>query len=179
MSFSNHYGRYEDKQWIIQFANEYVATYNLKETETLVKAEKSKINKKYAAIYNLLAKDFDKYIGNYSDAELIGTYKYIHGRNICNEKELRGVEEGSAAYNDILGRIKNEDLFDNIPCVVDYINRKFEEKRYKEERKKNLVNALPDDNWGQSVSMEQDFSIEEILDIPTECEVQMNLANMD
>ena len=42
MSFSNHYGRYEDKQWIIQFANEYVATYNLKETETLVKAEKSK-----------------------------------------------------------------------------------------------------------------------------------------
>lgn len=43
MSFSIHYGRYEDKQWIIQFANEYVATYNLKETEALVKAEKSKI----------------------------------------------------------------------------------------------------------------------------------------
>lgn len=69
MSFSNHYGRYEDKEWIIQFANEYVATYNLKERETLVKAEKSKVNKRYAAIYNLLARDFNKYIGNYSDAE--------------------------------------------------------------------------------------------------------------
>lgn len=32
-----------------------------------------------------------------------------------------------------------------------------------------------DDNWGEPVSMEHDFSIEEILDMPTECEVQMNL----
>lgn len=36
-----------------------------------------------------------------------------------------------------------------------------------------------DDNWGESVSMEHDFSIEEILDMPTECEVQMNLTNTD
>lgn len=86
MSFSNHYGIYEDRQWIIQFANEYIATYNLKETETLVKAEKSRENKRYAAIYNLLAKDFDKYIDNFSDAELIGIYKYIHNKNACNEK---------------------------------------------------------------------------------------------
>ena len=37
------------------------------------------------------------------------------------------------------------------------------------------------DNWGEPVSMEHDFSIEEILDMPTECEVQMNLplANID
>lgn len=96
MSFSNHYGRYEDKQWIIQFANEYVATYNLKETETLVKAEKSKVNKRYAAIYNLLVKDFDKYIGNFSDVDLVGTYEYIHSRNVCNEKKLSEVDEGTA-----------------------------------------------------------------------------------
>lgn len=31
------------------------------------------------------------------------------------------------------------------------------------------------DNWGNPVSMEHDFSIEEILDMPTEGEVQMNL----
>lgn len=166
MSFSNHYGRYEDRQWIVQFANEYVATYNLKETETLVKAEKSKVNKRYAAIYNLLEKDFDKYINNYSDTELIGTYKYIHGKNICNEKELRDVEEGSVAYDDILGRIKNEDLFDNIPCVVDYVNKKLEEKRNAEKRKHNLVDAISDDNWGEPVPMERDFSLEEILDMP-------------
>lgn len=175
MSFSNHYGRYEDKDWIIQFANEYVATFNLKETETLVKAEKSRINKRYAAIYNLLAKDFDKYIGNFSDVELIGTYQYIHSKNLCNEKKLSEANEGTASYDDIIGKIKNEDLFDNIPCVVDYVNKQFEKKRKIEERKHNLVNAISDDNWGESVSMEHDFSIEEILDMPTEGEVQMNI----
>lgn len=37
------------------------------------------------------------------------------------------------------------------------------------------------DNWGQPVSMEHDFPIEEILDMPTECEVQSEpiLANTD
>lgn len=181
MSFSNHYGRYEDKQWIIQFANEYVATFNLKETETLVKAEKSKVNKRYAAIYNLLAKDFGKYIGNFSDADLIETYKYIHGKNLCNEKKLKDTEEGTAFYDNILSKIKNEDLFDDIPCVVAYVNKMVEKKKNTEHKKHNLINALPDDNWGEPVPMERDFSIEEIPDMPTESEVQMNLplANTD
>lgn len=42
----------------------------------------------------------------------------------------------------------------------------------------NVRNEV-DDNWGEPVSMEHDFSIEEILDMPTEGEVQMNLANTD
>lgn len=175
MSFSNHYGRYEDRQWIIQFANEYIATYNLKETETLVKAEKSRENKRYAAIYNLLAKDFDKYIGNFSDADLVGTYKYIHNKNACNEKKLRETEEGTAVYDDIIGKIKNEDMFDDISCVVDYVNKKAEKKGNMEKRKSNLVNAVSDDNWGEPVPMEYDFSVEEILDMPVMGEVQMNL----
>lgn len=38
-----------------------------------------------------------------------------------------------------------------------------------------------DDNWGEPVSMEHDFSIEEILDMPTECEVlsELAMANID
>ena len=179
MSFSNHYGRYEDKQWITQFANEYVAIFNLKETETLVKAEKSKVNKRYAAIYNLLAKDFNKYISNFSNEELIGTYQYIHNKNLCNEKKLREMEEGTVVYDDIIGKIKNEDLFDDIPCVVDYINRLNRKKNNLEKRKRNLINTISDDNWGEPNSMEQNFSIDEILDMPTEGEVQMNLTNSD
>lgn len=75
-----------------------------------------------------------------------------------------------------MSKIKNEDLFDDIPCVVNYVNRMTEKKRTMEKRKNNLVNAVSDDNWGEPVSMEHDFSIEEILDMPTEGEVQMNLA---
>lgn len=147
------------------FSNEYVAAYNLKETETLVKAEKSKINKRYAAIYNLLVKDFNKYIGNFSDLELIETYKYIHSRNLCNEKKLKDAEEGSAAYSEILGKIKNEDLFDHISCVVDYVNKQFEKKRNMEKRKNNLISAVSDDNWGEPNTIEKDFTIEEMLDM--------------
>lgn len=147
----------------------------MKETETIVKAEKSKVNKRYAAIYNLLAKDFDKYIGNYSDTDLIGTYKYVHSKNVCNEKKLNEVEEGTAAYDDILSKIKNEDLFDDIPCVVDYVNRKEEKKRNIEQRRRNLVCIVSDnDDWGEPISMKHDFTIEEILDMPVMGEVVTN-----
>ena len=36
-----------------------------------------------------------------------------------------------------------------------------------------------DDNWGEPVPMEYDFSVEEILDMPVMSEVQMNLTNTD
>ena len=36
-----------------------------------------------------------------------------------------------------------------------------------------------DDNWGEVISMENDFAIEEILDMPIECKVQMNLTLVD
>ena len=36
-----------------------------------------------------------------------------------------------------------------------------------------------DNNWGEPTSMERDFSIEEMLDMPTVDEVQMNLTNSD
>lgn len=41
------------------------------------------------------------------------------------------------------------------------------------------VRNAADDNWGEPVSIENDFSIEEMLDMLTEGEVQMNLANTD
>ena len=59
--------------------------------------------------------------------------------------------------------------------MVDYVNKQFENKRNIEKRKHNLVNAAADGNWGEPVSMENDFSEEEILDMPTEGEVQMSL----
>lgn len=102
---------------------------------------------------------------------MIGTYKYIHSKNACNEKKLKDTEEGTAFYDNILSKIKNEDLFDDIPCVVAYVNRKAKQKRDMEKRKNNLVTAIPDDNWGEPISMENDFSIEQMMDMPTEGEV--------
>ena len=98
-----------------------------------------------------MEKDFDKYIVNFSDSDLIGTYKYIHSKNLCNEKKLKDTEEGSAIYDDTLSKIKNEDLFDDIPCVVDYVNKKAERKRNIEQKRHNLSCIVSgNDNWGRA-----------------------------
>ena len=66
-----------------------------------------------------------------------------------------------------MSKIKNEDLFDDIPCVVDYVNKKAERKRNIEQKRHNLSCIVSgNDNWGEPVSMEHDFSVEEILDMP-------------
>jgi len=59
------------------------------------------------------------------------------------------------------------------------VNIKAEQKREMEKRKNNLVNAISDNNWGEPDSMENAFSIKEILDMSIEGEVQMNLTNTD
>jgi len=45
----------------------------------------------------------------------------------------------------------------------------------------NTGNIVSNDNWGEPVSMEHNFSVEEILDMPTEGEVlsEPTLTNID
>ena len=62
-----------------------------------------------------------------SDEELIEIYKYIHFKNGEIEKELETAKEGTEYYDRLLDKLKDEDLFDDIPCVVEYINKKLRE----------------------------------------------------
>ena len=41
------------------------------------------------------------------------------------------------------------------------------------------VRDAADDNWGEPIFMEHDFTVEEMLDMSTEGEIQMNLTNID
>ena len=77
--------------------------------------------------YNNLCYDFDRYVDTYSDKELIEIYKYIHLKNGEIEKELETAKEGTEYYDRLLDKLKDEDLFDDIPCVVEYINNKCRE----------------------------------------------------
>ena len=43
------------------------------------------------------------------------------------EKELETAKEGTEYYDRLLDKLKDEDLFDDIPCVVEYINKKCRE----------------------------------------------------
>ena len=124
-SFSNHYGRYEDKDDIEIFALNYEKTCGVQ--EEIVQSDKSNQRRKLSSQYNNLCYDFDRYVDTYSDKELIEIYKYIHFKNDEIEKELETAKEGTEYYDRLLDKLKDEDLFDDIPCVVEYINKKLRE----------------------------------------------------
>ena len=124
-SFANHYGRYEDKDDIETFALNYEKICGVH--EEIVQSDKSNERRRLASQYNNLCYDFDRYSNLYSNEELIEIYKYIHFRNNEIEKELGTAKEGSEYYDRLLDKLKDEDLFDDIPCVVEYINKKCRE----------------------------------------------------
>lgn len=57
-------------------------------------------------------------------------YIYRHSQNKKDKEagQIMSFSNHYGRYDDILGKIKNEDLFDDIPCVVDYINKMIEKK---------------------------------------------------
>ena len=124
-SFANHYGRYEDKDDIEIFALNYEKTCGIQ--EEIVQSDKSNQRRRLSSQYNNLCYDFDRYVDTYSDEELIEIYKYIHFKNDEIEKELETAKEGTEYYDRLLDKLKDEDLFDDIPCVVEYINKKCRE----------------------------------------------------
>lgn len=166
-SFPNHYGRYSDKDDIITFSYAYLNSQGIR--KDIVQSEKANHKRSNSAKYNNLCRDFNRYINLYSNDELIEIYKQIHHDNELIEKELSSTKEGSDYYNRLLDKLRNEDIFDNIPCIVDYINR-----RNNLSCSSNEVHDNNDtDEWGEPDPM-IDFSVEEILDMPTLSEVQMN-----
>lgn len=161
-SFSNHYGRYEDKEDIIAFAKNYEKTCGI--NEKIVQSAKANHKRSVSAKYNNLYRDTDKYVEIYSGTELIEIFEQVHHDNALIEEELANTKEGSEYYDKLLNKLRNEDVFDNIPCVVKYINRRY-----------NLVSTQSKtDDWGEPDPMENDIPVEN--NEPVVCEVQSDLA---
>lgn len=159
-SFPNHYGRYSDKDDIIAFSYAYLKSQGIR--KDVVQSEKANHKRSNSAKYNNLCRDFDRYVNLYSDNELIEIYKQIHHDNELIEEELSSTKEGSVYYDRLLDKLRDEDIFDNIPCVVDYVNRR------------NNLSCSPagvhdnkDNQWGEPDPMEHDYTLEEILDMPS------------
>ena len=101
-SITNHYGRFEDRAYIEQFAWEY--------EENILGSNTKKANTKRAlmAKYNFIVSDPEKNISRYTDDELVQIYKYVVSRN---EKQQ---EIG-------LTDIRDLSVLENISCVQSYI----------------------------------------------------------
>ncbi|MSS11761.1 hypothetical protein FYJ38_24450 [Clostridium sp. WB02_MRS01] len=156
-SFTNHYGRYEDKEAIAKFAIQYEKECGV--TEEVVQSQKANNKRRNSARYNNLCWDFDKYVNEYSSDDLIAIYKQISHDNKLIEKELVTTDEGTERYNSLQDKIRDEDIFDKISCVVDYINHK-----------RNPHSS----NWGEPDPMENNYTVEEMLDMPTMSEIHIS-----
>lgn len=135
-SFTNHYGRYKDREDIITFAKNYEKVHGIE--EQLVQSGKSNRKRSISAKYNNLCKDFDRYINQYSNDELIEIYKQIRHDNEQIQSDLIGTKVGSDYYEKLRLKLRDEEIFDKIPCIVQYHSR-------------NIIklNCENEDNWGK------------------------------
>jgi hypothetical protein len=110
-----------------------------------------------------------KYGTEYSEKETKCIYRYVHYRNQQNLKKYEQEIEKGYSGESLINKIVPEDVF----YKYDYLFENSSSDSCK------IDNTISDDNWGEPNSMEQNFSIDEILDMPTEGEDQMNLTNSD
>ena len=160
-NLSNHYGRFKDKELIIGYA---VNRENFELGEDAVDKRANESRSLMQKYYCMV-----KYGTEYPEKETKRIHRYVHYRNQQNEKMYKQAIEKGYSGEGFLDKIVSEDVFQK----YDYLFEKGISDCA------NVNTDLMDDNWGEPVPMEHDFSIEEILDMPTEGEVQMNLTNID
>lgn len=154
----NHYGRFKDKELIIGYS---VNREDFELGEDIVDKRANDSRSLMQKYYCMV-----KYGTEYSEKEIKRIYRYVRYRNKQNEKKYEQEIEKGYSGESILDKIVPEDVF----YKYDYL---FENSS---SDLKQTNDSVSDDNWGEPNSMEQDFTIEEILDMPTEGEVQMNLS---
>lgn len=157
----NHYGRYKDKELIIGYAVSR-EDFELGEDAVDKRANESRsLMQKYYCMV--------KYGTEYPEKETKHIHRYVHYRNQQNEKKYEQAIEKGYSGEEFLNKIVPEDVFQKYDYLFEKSNSACG----------SMNTGFVDDNWGEPVSMEHDFSIEEMLDMPTEGEVQMDLAYID
>ena len=89
---------------------------------------------------------------DYDKQTIIEIYRYA--------VEYNKLHEGDSFYED---KLKDLEFFEQFPFIT--------EDCLKEKPKRKL--PIDDDNWGEPNSMEKDFSVEEMLDMPTLNDVEI------
>ena len=147
---TNHYGRYEDKEDIYKFAIQY------EKEKAIAERLSDAVSNRHKALANMY-RELEKGKGqNYGDDLIREIYNYIHKCNVEIQKEIGGknsqtyLTDSDVRYIEKLkGKLRDEKVFDKYTFL-------FEKK------------IDSDDNWGEPNSMETNFSVGEVLDMPVE-----------
>lgn len=153
----NCYSRYADKDACEEYASNYENWYGSQ--HIIVRTQKNKEqadnNRRLAQIYNRIC---DGYGDTYDEETIRKVHKYIVNKNKTLQEEIDAkhaqeymTDSDRRWVEKLESQIKDESVFKQFDFL------------------KN------DDNWGEPI----DFSVEEILDMPTMSEVQMNLLYTD
>lgn len=143
----NHYGRYKDKELIIGYSFNR-ENFELGEETIDKRANESRsLMQKYYCMV--------KYGTEYPEKETKRIHRYVHYRNQQNEKKYEQAVEKGYSGEEFLEKIVPEDVFQKYDYLFEKSNSACGKVNTDE------VN----DNWGEPVSMEHDFTIEEILNI--------------
>lgn len=159
----NHYGRYKDKELIIGYA---VSRENFELGEDVVDKRANESRSLMRKYYCMV-----KYGTEYSEKETKRIHRYVHYRNQQNEKQYQQAIEKGYSGEEFLEKIVPEDVFQKYDYLFEKSNSVCG----------NINTDAVADNWGNPVSMEHDFTIEKILDMPTEgeCSSEPTLTNID
>lgn len=160
----NCYSRYEDKDLCEMYASNYenIVGHNHKIVRTQKKKEQADNNRRLAQIYNRIC---EGYGDSYDEATIRDVYKYITNKNKSLQSDIdKKNSQSYLSYSDqewvknLESQIRDTLIFEQF----DFLNVNTQDG-----------NADETSDWGEPDPM-IDFSVEEILDMPTACEVQMN-----
>lgn len=154
----NCYSRYEDKGICEQYASNYEEWNGVehKIVQTKKNKEQADNNRRYAQIYNRIC---EGYGDSYDEATIKKVYNYVTNKNKALQSDIDSknrqdylTESDKAWVEKLESQIRDTLIFEQF----DFLNDNSQDG-----------NA---DDWGEQI----DFSVEEILDMPTLSEVQMN-----
>lgn len=159
----NCYSRYKDKNLCEMYASNYenIVGHNHKIVRTQKKKEQADNNRRLAQIYNRIC---EGYGDSYDEATIRDVYKYITNKNKSLQSDIdKKNSQSYLSYSDqewvknLESQIRDTLIFEQFDFLTSSPNGEKDETG----------------DWGEPDPM-IDFSVEEILDMPTVCEIQMN-----
>ena len=149
----NCYSRYVDKDACEEYASNYENWYGVQHKIVLTQKNKEQAdnNRRLAAIYNRVC---EGYGDTYDKATIMQVHKYVTNKN-------------KVLQNEIDAKYAQEYLSDSDKVWIEKLKEQLRDESVFEQF--DFLTSSPnqvEDNWGEPI----DFSIEEILDMPTEGE---------
>lgn len=155
----NCYSRYADKETCEEYASNYENWYGVQHKIVLTQKNKEQAdnNRRLAAIYNRIC---DGYGNIYDKTTIREVHKYVTNKNKAIQKEI------DSKYN-------QEYLTDSDKRWITKLKKQLRDESVFEQF--DFLTFSPneaDDNWGEPNSMEHDYTVEEILDMPIKTDIE-------